>query len=623
MKKLIFSLALLVSAFSQAQNNTCYWQQHVDYDMNVDMNVENYRYTGTQELVYTNNSPDTLNKVYYHMFFNAFQPGSEMDRRLQDIKDPDGRMVNNKGDRQNPDYESRIAKLKEDEIGYLRATSLTQDGKKVETEEEETILIVHLAEPILPGKSTTFKMEFEGQVPVQIRRSGRNNADGVALSMTQWYPKLAEYDFEGWHADPYIAREFHGVWGDFDVTINIDKDYIIGGTGVLQNPEEIGYGYEEKGTKVKHKGKKLAWNFKAEKVHDFAWAADPDFIHDKLETESGVMLHFLYKDDPKVTEAWKKIQPETAKLLAFFNKHIGPYPWPQYSVIQGGDGGMEYAMCTLITGGEDYNSLLGTTAHEFAHSWFQQLLATNESEHPWMDEGFTTYISGLAQKTIKGTSGNPFAGSYRGYNYIATSGAEQPQTTHGDRYDINTAYSIAAYSKGAVFLAQLGYIIGQENLAKTLNRYYDEWKFKHPTPNDFIRVAEKVSGAELHWYLTDWTETTNQIDYAINSVEEAENGTKVTLERKGLMPMPVEVTVTLNDGSKKLYYMPLRMMRWEKPAEGDVERIVKEDWPWAYPTYDLEIDTPKANIKSIEIDESQLMADVNRSNNTYGQVDSE
>uniref|UniRef100_UPI0026ED1558 M1 family metallopeptidase n=1 Tax=Mesonia mobilis TaxID=369791 RepID=UPI0026ED1558 len=463
-----------------------------------------------------------------------------------------------------------------------------------------------------PGESTTFEMEFEGQVPVQIRRSGRNNAEGVALSMTQWYPKLAEYDFEGWHADPYIGREFHGVWGDFDVKITIDKDYILGGTGYLQNPEEIGYGYQEEGQKVKRKGKKITWHFNAPNVHDFTWAADPDFIHDKLKAEDGTMLHFLYKDNDEIKENWKKLQPKTAELLAYYNEHIGQYPYDQYSVIQGGDGGMEYGMCTLITGERSYESLVGVTAHEFAHSWFQFILATNESQHEWMDEGFTTYISSLAENEILNKNNdNPLSGSYRGYNYLANSGQEQPLTTHADRYQTNMGYGIGAYSKGSVFLAQLGYVIGEENLAKTLKRYYQEWKFKHPTPNDFIRVAEKVSGAELSWYLNDWTRTTNTVDYSIKSVEAAGNGSEIVLERIGQMPMPIEVEVTFDDNYTQNYYIPLALMRWEQKNNGNQ----LEDWDWGHPTYTFEIE--KTGVKKIEIDASQQMADVDRSNNVW------
>src|SRR5690606_14035039 len=266
---------------SLAAAEESYWQQRADYKMDIEMDVEKFQFTGTQQLKYTNNSPDDLNRVFYHLYFNAFQPGSEMDMRLQTIPDPDRRMVNNLGTKENPKYQSRIAELSPDEIGYLKVSSLTKNGQTVQFSEEGTTLVVNLDTPIKSGETVTFAMEFKGQVPVQIRRSGRNNKDGVALSMTQWYPKMAEYDFEGWHADPYIAREFHGVWGDYDVNITIDKDYILGGTGVLQNANEIGYGYQDQGVKVKkHRGKTLTWNFKAHDVHDFAWAADPEYIHD-------------------------------------------------------------------------------------------------------------------------------------------------------------------------------------------------------------------------------------------------------------------------------------------------------------------------------------------------------
>ena len=233
----IFSIAILFSCNSSKEvvvaapqspkapiktNTTSgsgYWQQHVDYQMDIDMDVNNYQYKGKQKLVYTNNSPDVLNKVFYHLYFNAFQPGSEMDVRSRTIADPDPRV----GD--------RISKLKPNEIGYIKVNTLKQNGMALNYNTVGTVLEVDLATPIQPGESVTFNMDFDAQVPLQIRRSGRNNKEGVALSMTQWYPKLAEYDFEGWHADPYIGREFHSVWGDFDLKLTIDKNYVVGGTG--------------------------------------------------------------------------------------------------------------------------------------------------------------------------------------------------------------------------------------------------------------------------------------------------------------------------------------------------------------------------------------------------------
>ncbi|MGB5942520.1 MAG: M1 family metallopeptidase [Leeuwenhoekiella sp.] len=592
-----------------AQNNTSYWQQHVDYTMEVDMNVEDYNYTGKQELVYTNNSPDTLNQVFYHLYFNAFQPGSEMDVRSLNIADPDRRV----GD--------RISKLSPEEEGFLKVTGLTQDGQPLEYNTEGTVLEVALTNPLLPGESTTFKMDFNGQVPAQIRRSGRNNAEGVALSMTQWYPKLAEYDFQGWHADPYIAREFHGVWGDFDVKITIDKDYTIGGTGYLQNPIEVGHGYQEKGKKPgRAKKGKYTWHFLAPQVHDFTWAADPEYIHDILTTEDGIDLHFFYKDKDSIKENWKKLQPKTAELMAYYQEHIGKYPYKQYSVIQGGDGGMEYGMCTLITGERSFGSLFGVTAHEMAHTWFQFLLATNEAKYEWMDEGFTSYISNEAENILGAgePKENPHAGSYRSYFGLAKGGKEQPQTTYADRYEYNAAYGASAYSKGAVFLAQLGYVIGEENLDKTIKRYFDEWKFKHPVPNDVKRVAEKVSGMQLDWYLVDWTQTTNQVDYAIKEVREVDGKTEVTLERKGLMPMPIDLYLVSKEGKNESYYIPLRMMRGEKANPyPDFSRTVLEDWAWAYPTYTFTIDRPISAIKGLMIDPTERMADVDKSNNGW------
>ncbi len=586
-----------------------YWQQHVDYKMAIDMDVNNYQYKGQQELVYTNNSPDDLDKVYYHLYFNAFQPGSEMDVRLATVPDPDGRMTVNTGTKENPKIVSRIAGLKPNEIGFIKVNSLTQNGVAIQHKTVGTVLEVTLDKPIKSGEKVTFNMDFLGQVPLQIRRSGRNNAEGVALSMTQWFPKLAEYDFEGWHADAYIAREFHGVWGNFDVKLTIDKNYTVGGSGYLQNPNQIGHGYEDTGVTVpKTKGDKLTWHFVAPNVHDFTWAADPDYIHDKIKGENGVDLHFLYKNDDSIKENWKKLQPRTAELLAFFNENIGPYPWKQYSVIQGGDGGMEYAMCTLITGKRKLESLIGVTAHEMAHAWFQHLFATNETKHEWMDEGMTSYISDLAEGEGKD---NPFAGAYRNYNYLANSGKEEPQTTYADRYHSNMAYGITAYSKGEIFLAQLGYIIGEDKLTETLKEYYNQWGFKHPTPNDFKRVAEKVSGFELDWYLTEWTQTTKTIDYAVASVE----GKTVTLERKGALPMPIDVVIEYTDGSKEYIYIPLQMARAEKAnAYPELTRTVKTDWAWAHPTYTFE--TTK-DIKTLTIDPSTLMADIDRTNNTY------
>jgi hypothetical protein len=576
------------------------WQQRVEYNMNVNLNTQNHKLAGDQKLVYYNNSPDTLTKVYYHLFFNAFQPGSMMDVRSRNIADPDRRVMD------------RISKLGPDEIGYQHIQSLKQDGKAATYKVNGTILEVTLAKPILPKTKTTFEMTFEAQVPVQIRRSGRDNREGISYSMTQWYPKLAEYDHQGWHAYQYVAREFHGVWGDFDVKITLDPKFVIGGTGKLQNPEAVGHGYEKAGTTVKRPKGDLTWHFSAKDVIDFAWTADPDYTHEIQQVPNGPELHFFYQKNEKTANTWKNMQPVAVKVFQFLSSTFGKYPFDTYSIIQGGDGGMEYPMCTLILGEGSQAGLNGVMAHEVAHSWYQMTLASNEALYSWMDEGFTDFASDEALNSITNQP-NTHAGSYASYFGLVSSGLQEVASQHSDHYNTNRAYSTAAYSMGAVFLQQLKYLIGDEAFYKGMKRYYNTWKMKHPEPNDFVRIMEKVSGQQLHWYYRYWIQTTKRIDYGVGSVTEVNGNTLVELQRIGEFPMPIDLLVTYKDGSKELFYIPLNEQLGAKPIEDkNLKRTTLADWPWVYPTYTVQLNRKSGEIQSIEIDANQRLADINR-----------
>jgi hypothetical protein len=269
------------------------WQQAVKYTMTIDVDTLTNRFSGKQKLQYFNNSPDKLDKLFYHLYWNAFQPNSSMDVRSREL----GKVTINGRAGWDDRVKDRIQNLKEDEIGYQKIKSLKINGIAQPFQYHETILEVNLTRPVLPNTSVIIDMEFEAQVPLQIRRSGRDNPQtGVRYSMSQWYPKLCEYDRQGWHPTPYVAREFYGVWGDFDVTINIDPSYKLGGTGVLQDAASIGWGYDAEGTPLKPSlTKKRSWHFKAEKVHDFVWAADPDYMHLMKKIPGGPVLHVLYK----------------------------------------------------------------------------------------------------------------------------------------------------------------------------------------------------------------------------------------------------------------------------------------------------------------------------------------
>ncbi len=601
LKLRIALLIILSTGIVKAQDYR--WQQRVEYSMNVRLDVKTNKVAGDQKLVYYNNSPDTLTKVYYHLYFNAFQPGSMMDVRSRNLPDPDRRVAD------------RISKLKEDEMGYQHIQSLKQDGKDISYHIDGTVMEVTLSKPLLPKAKTTFDLKFEAQVPLQIRRSGRNNKEGIAYSMTQWYPKLAEYDFQGWHAYQYVAREFHSVWGDFDVKITLDPSFVIGGTGKLQNPDQIGHGYEKEGTVVKKPGGELTWHFNAKNVIDFAWTADPDYAHDRVQVPNGPELHFFYQNNEKTSDTWKKMEEYAVKHFLFMNETFGKYPFDTYSIIQGGDGGMEYPMCTLIMGEGTLNALIGVMAHEVSHSWYQMALASNESLYAWMDEGFTDFSSDESMSAMFSTP-NTHLGSYQSYFALVASGLQEPASQHSDHFNTNRAYSTAAYSIGAVFATQMKYVIGTENFYKGMKKYYNTWKFRHPEPNDFIRVMEKTSGLQLHWYLRYWIYTTKRIDYGISDIIESEGSTFATLQRIGEMPMPIDLVVTYKDGNKELFYISVNELMGNKPVEDvTMKRNELDAWPWVNPSYTLKISRKASDIESIEIDPSLRMADVNRKNN--------
>ncbi len=615
------------------------WQQRVKYTMNVDVDVTTNRFTGSQTLAYTNNSPDTLVKVFYHLYWNAFQPNSMMDarsRELGKITYSTGRRGRDEAD-WDPRVKDRILHLTPEETGYQKVLSLSMNGVPQPYNVDETILEVKLTKPILPHATVNFQMQFEAQVPLQVRRSGRDNPQtGVRYSMSQWYPKMCEYDYEGWHPTPYVAREFYGVWGDYDVSIHIDKAYLIGGTGYLQNAAAVGFGYEPEGTKVmRPAGPKLLWHFVAPNVHDFMWAADPDFKHLVRSVSGGRVINVIYKNknnDPHQDTLWNNLADAAVLVLPYIEKTFGPYPYKQYSFVHGGDGGMEYPMSTLINGPS-----LGTAFHEWMHSWYQGMMGTNESMYAWMDEGFTSYAAarvqhyfyeesyrrhpdnaGLKSVLEREKTQLPLDHSqaYAGYFSLVKSGLEEPLTTHADHFNTNFAYSIASYSKGEMFLEQLGYIVGADTRDKILLEYYRLWRFKHPNASDFVRVAEKVSGIKLDWYKEYWVSTTKTIDYGIDSLWEENGKTEIRLKMVGYMPMPIDVVVQYKDGSKEMAYIPQYSMFGEKPPEDPtIPRTTFEPWRWTHPMYTFELNHKLLDVKVVEIDPTQRMADVDRKNN--------
>lgn len=609
MNKRFLIVLFFISALFSAQQNA-YYQQYAKYKMDIDVDAANFTYQGKQTLTYTNNSPDELKVVYFHLYWNAFKPGSMMDQRVQS----QGKIGDSRLQKEGV---SRLASIPKNQEGAQNIHWIKQNGKNLKFEIQETIMKVELAEPIKPKSSTTFTMEWDAVVPQQIRRSGRNNREGIDMTMTQWYPKIAEYDYDGWATFDYVGREFHAPFADFDINISIDKDYVIGAGGTLVNPLEV-KGYDT-GAQIKTDAKgKANWHWTAKNMLDFAWAADRDYTVESFTVLDGPKVFLVYQPGEK-TAAWKETQPYITKYFQLMNATFGKYVYPSYAFIQGGDGGMEYGMCTMILGeAKSVKDLCGLMFHEGSHSWFQQILATNESMYPWMDEGFTSYAEDLVMYRLfppKESVPNPFYDAVQRYANFTKKNIEEPAVWLGDHHDNGTSYTYATYVKGETYLIELGYIMGEQNLSLVMKEYFNQWKQKHPSPRDFLHIAQQISGMDMKWFHHYWINTTKTIDYAISNVKYDATSTTITLVNKGGIPMPIDFSVMTKDKKLVNYQIPMNMTHtWkQKDIYGSFKTL--DYWPWTQKEYTFTIPYNKAQISALGIDFSGRLADVNPQDN--------
>lgn len=609
MNKGLVYLFLMLFSVAGAQQNA-YYQQNAKYTMDIEVDAADFTYQGKQTVKYTNNSPDALRVVYFHLYWNAFRPGSMMDQRVQ--------AQGKKGDsRLQKDGVSRLAQIPEDQTGFQNIHWIRQNGTDLKFEIQETIMKVYLNTPLAPNSSTEFMMEWDARIPMQIRRSGRNNREGVAMTMTQWYPKIAEYDYDGWAAFDYVGREFHAPFADFDVTIKIDKDYVVGAGGVLQNPLEV-KGYDDNSNVKFDAGNKAVWHWKAKNILDFAWAADPDYSVEHFTILDGPKVYYVYQKSDK-TQFWEASKPYIKNFFQLMNATFGRYSYPTYTYIQGGDGGMEYGMCSMILGeATTLEGLVGLMVHEGGHSWFQQMLATNESKRPWMDEGFTSYAEDFVMYRLfppQQAWPNPYVNAIKGYVNFTKTGLEEPASWLGDHHDSGSAYTYASYVKGELYLVELGYIMGEPTLSKVMKEYFAAWNLKHPSDRDFLHIAQQVSGMDLKWFHHYWLNTTKTIDYAVKSVQYGKDSTVITLENKGGIPMPIDFSILTKDKKIISYQIPLNMTHTWKSADiyGDFTTLAY--WPWTQKEYTFTIPYSRQQLSALGIDFSQRLADVNPQDN--------
>lgn len=620
-------LAILTFVPQPASAMRDYWQQRVEYKIDVTLIDSIHSLDGKLSVRYFNNSPDTLREVYFHLYYLAFQPGSMMQVRGDAI---------NSGS-----ISQKILALKPEEQGRYRIDQITTEAGNASHEITGTVMKVSLPQPLLPNSSTTISFTYFEQIPRQTRRGGWMSSEGVKYSMAQWYPKIAEYDERGWNANEYIAREFYGVWGDFDVSITLPSSFTVAASGQVQNPQEVGHGYEKIAAGEKsgqampeEKTGMTTWKWRAENVHDFAWVADDTYIHDWATIRDSVTIHAIYKTS--VMSMWKNTLKYTEFMINTMSDLYFPYPYRNFYNTHAGDGGMEYPQLVQNTGFRNELSMAGITAHEGAHQWFYGILGNNEIREAYLDEGFTSYATTQImvkqfgnEQQYPGTERswldwfipkpNNKGDNYRGYLSLAASGYEEPLTIPHDwfREDVGAG---EVYGKTQAILSMLEYTLGESTFDRGMKEYFNRWKFKHPSLDDFQRVMEDVSKTDLDWFFDQWFRTERTVDYALRDVDsDEENGkyrTKVKLRRLGQAVMPIDLHFTYKDGSTGQATIPLAVHQgtgYQKPES----QMFFPPWDWVSPGYEASILTPK-EVETTEIDTSWRLQDLNRMNNRYG-----
>ncbi|HEY8399726.1 MAG TPA: M1 family metallopeptidase, partial [Cytophagaceae bacterium] len=569
---IILLIALSTSLYSYGQN---YWQQRVNYTISVKLDDQNHSLKGYEEVQYINNSPDRIHFIYFHLWPNAYKNDATPFARQQDHS-----------------KEKPFLFSKDNVRGYIDSLDFKVDGFKVETRFEDGIIDivrVFLPKPLDPGDTAIITTPFYVKLPNTFSRLGHA---GQSYQISQWYPKPAVYDRKGWHPISYLDQgEFYSEFGKFDVSITLPENYIVGATGQLQNPEELEWLNQlDSITRTKSfksqpprpvppsSSKYKTLRYVQDSIHDFAWFADKRFNVVKGEvtlphSARKVTTWQLFLDENAL--AWHRHRNDINDAVYYYSLWVGDYPYTQITAVDGAlsaGSGMEYPMVTV--------TIPEAIIHEVGHNWFYGILASNEREYAWLDEGVNSYIENRIAEmrdpeegTLSFLTKSPLFRNLLdlhdikasqlnnlGYQMAASRGKDQPCELHSKYYTKNN-YGTIVYMKTSEMMKYLAAYLGQKRFDAAMQQYYEQWKFKHPYPEDMQQVFEEVTGENLDWFFKGLIQTTEKLNISIKHINTTDSVITVDVVNKTAFPLPIPVSYVIDT--------TVIATIWTKPLAGD------------------------------------------------------
>ena len=587
-----------------------YWQQAVNYNLNITLDDTQNKFTGSAEVSYTNNSPDALKFIWFQLDQNLFKKES-------------------RGSAMIPTSNSRYGSSDSTFEGGYNIKSVKVDGKDVKYTITDAQMQVDLPKELKAnGGSAKIKIEYSFVSPEDgaDRMGVLKTKNGKIFTVAQWYPRVAVYDdIKGWNTIPYLGpSEFYLEYGNFDVSITAPNNYYVVGSGELLNQKDVYTSEQNKKWNDARNSEKTVtirsaaeagspgtstgtktWKFKMNQSRDFAFAASPAFILDaaRIDLPSGKksLAISAYPVESDGQDAWSRSTEYTKAAIEHYSKQWYEFPYPAATNVAGITNGMEYPGIVFCEYKAKGSSLWGVTDHEFGHTWFPMIVGSNERKHGWMDEGFNTFINDLSTKAFNNGEyyKNP---SVRNMSRYLFNDQLEPVDTAPDNMKEPSIGALLYYKPGAALKILRENILGPERFDKAFREYVDRWAFKHPVPDDFYRTMENVSGEDLGWFWRSWFQNNWKLDQALTSVTYVDNtnfakGSMITVSNLEKMALPVMMEVKYKDGTTQEVDLPIDVWR----------RATK--WTFKAPT--------TKGIATVTIDPKGVFPDVNPANNVW------